>query len=89
MYYLEKHKLVEVKKNAFYIAKTITGEIGKMTEYVRNKGKNENFYLKKIIKLQLKRKIKMPSRLITKIANIVTVYYCHQSHFFSILLVFT
>jgi ATP-dependent DNA helicase RecG len=49
--YLRKHKLVEGKKNALYIAKTIAGKMGKKAEYTRNKGLDENFYMEMIIKL--------------------------------------
>ena len=49
--YLRKHKLVEGKKNALYIAKSIAGKIGKKADYTRNKGLDENFYTEMIIKL--------------------------------------
>lgn len=49
--YLRKHKLVEGKKNALYIAKTIAGKMGKKAVYTRNKGLDENFYMEMIIKL--------------------------------------
>lgn len=49
--YLRKHKLVEGKKNALYIAKAIAGKLGKKAEYTRNKGLDENFYMEMIVKL--------------------------------------
>jgi Predicted transcriptional regulator containing an HTH domain and an uncharacterized domain shared with the mammalian protein Schlafen len=49
--YLRKHKLVEGKRKALYIAKAIAGKMGKKAEYTRNKGLDENFYMEMIIKL--------------------------------------
>ena len=46
--YLRKHKLVEGKRKALYIAKAIAGKMGKKAEYTRNKGLDENFYMPRI-----------------------------------------
>ena len=42
--YLRKRKLVEGRKNALYIAKTIANHIGKKADYTKNKGLDDKYY---------------------------------------------
>lgn len=42
--YLRKRKLVEGRKNALYIAKTIANNIGKKADYTKNKGLDDKYY---------------------------------------------
>ena len=51
--YLRKRKLVEGRKNALYIAKTIASKIGQKADYTKNKGLDDKYYrdlLSKFIK---------------------------------------
>lgn len=42
--YLRKRKLVEGRKNALYIAKSVASNIGKKAEYTKNKGLDDEYY---------------------------------------------
>ena len=42
--YLRKRKLVEGRKNALYIAKTVASNIGKKADYTKNKGLDDKYY---------------------------------------------
>ncbi len=42
--YLRKRRLVEGRKNALYIAKTIANNIGKKADYTKNKGLDDKYY---------------------------------------------
>lgn len=51
--YLRKRKLVEGRKNALYVAKTVASNIGKKADYTKNKGLDDKYYkdlLSKFIK---------------------------------------
>lgn len=48
--YLRKRKLVEGRKNALYIAKSVASNIGKKAEYTKNKGLDDQYYKDLIIK---------------------------------------
>ncbi len=48
--YLRKRKLVEGKKNALYIAKSVAKTIGKKGDYTRNKGFDDDYYRDLILK---------------------------------------
>lgn len=49
--YLRKRKLVEGRKNALYIAKTIAGNIGKKADYTKNKGLDDKYYKDLLVNL--------------------------------------
>lgn len=42
--YLRRRKLVEGRKNALYIAKSVASNIGKKAEYTKNKGLDDEYY---------------------------------------------
>lgn len=42
--YLRKRKLVEGRKNALYIAKSVASNIGQKAEYTKNKGLDDEYY---------------------------------------------
>ena len=42
--YLRKRKLVEGRKTALYIAKTVARNIGKKADYTKNKGLDDKYY---------------------------------------------
>ena len=48
--YLRKRKLVEGRKNALYIAKSVAGTTGQRAEYTRIKGFDDEYYKDLILK---------------------------------------
>jgi len=47
--HLRKKKLIEGRKNAPYISKSVASNIGKKAEYTQNKGLDDSFYKELII----------------------------------------
>lgn len=74
--YLRRRKLVEGRKNALYIAKTVASNIGKKADYTRNKGLDDKYYkdlLSKFIKQHKKVSRKdVDDLLFTKLPDALT-----------------
>lgn len=74
--YLRKRKLVEGRKNALYIAKTVASNIGKKADYTKNKGLDDKYYrdlLSKFIKQHKKVSRKdVDDLLLTKLPDALT-----------------
>ena len=74
--YLRKRKLVEGRKNALYVAKTVASNIGKKADYTKNKGLDDKYYkdlLSKFIKQHKKVSRKdVDELLLTKLPEALT-----------------
>lgn len=74
--YLRKRKLVEGRKNALYVAKTVASNIGKKADYTKNKGLDDKYYkdlLSKFIKQHKKVSRKdIDELLLTKLPEALT-----------------
>lgn len=74
--YLRKRKLVEGRKNALYVAKTVASNIGKKADYTKNKGLDDKYYkdlLSKFIKQHKKISRKdVDELLLTKLPEALT-----------------
>lgn len=74
--YLRKRKLVEGRKNALYVAKTVASNIGKKADYTKNKGLDDKYYkdlLSKFIKQHMKVSRKdVDELLLTKLPEALT-----------------
>lgn len=74
--YLRKRKLVEGRKNALYVAKTVASNIGKKADYTKNKGLDDKYYkdlLSKFIKQHKKVSRKdVDELLLTKLPEVLT-----------------
>lgn len=74
--YLRKRKLVEGRKNALYVAKTVASNIGKKADYTKNKGLDDKYYkdlLSKFIKQHQKVSRKdVDELLLTKLPEALT-----------------
>lgn len=74
--YLRKRKLVEGRKKALYVAKTVASNIGKKADYTKNKGLDDKYYkdlLSKFIKQHKKVSRKdVDELLLTKLPEALT-----------------
>ena len=74
--YLRRRKLVEGRKNALYVAKTVASNIGKKADYTKNKGLDDKYYkdlLSKFIKQHKKVSRKdVDELLLTKLPEALT-----------------
>ena len=74
--YLRKRKLIEGRKNALYVAKTVASNIGKKADYTKNKGLDDKYYkdlLSKFIKQHKKVSRKdVDELLLTKLPEALT-----------------
>lgn len=74
--YLRRRKLVEGRKNALYVAKTVASNIGKKADYTKNKGLDDKYYkdlLSKFIKQHRKVSRKdVDELLLTKLPEALT-----------------